>query len=467
MTRSQVRRRDARPDVRRAPRPTSTPTTSPIEQLDAAFEDRALVSGSIPPLGVDLDLIVRRPEREIAASVLTAIGFVRRGPAAVPTRRRTEQWVRFRGAEVDVVDLNPAERWELPRTELSALFSEGVPIEGLTHLGRPSPAHTLLLLARRSASEGTITPKHLTRASDSLRRDPFAWDGARARARDWHAQEALERLFRASTVGLDGARSSRLTAVLGRVASTGPRSLLGGAVSELRARRPRAPKVVAFSGLDGSGKSSQVQALEETLHRLGVAAVVEWKPLGHNASVRALRRTLKRLVAVARGLPVSDLEAVKAPGRSLIAGPDPLLLRRQNPLLTEAWATLVAIASAAHYRSVVLRSMGTGRVVIFDRYALDTVAQVRFFYGEHRDFRLQRALVKAICPRPALAILLEIQGEVALARKPEQYDLPQLETQARLLHEESIRMGVHAVDGSRPLPAICEDVARAVWRSLR
>jgi thymidylate kinase len=163
----------------------------------------------------------------------------------------------------------------------------------------------------------------------------------------------------------------------------------------------------------------------------------------------------------------SDLDALKVPGRSLVAGPQPVLLRRQNVLLTHVWATIVAVASATHYRYVTLRSLGTGRVILFDRYALDTVAQLRFFYGERRAFAVQRRLVRTICPKPMIAVLLEIPGAVALARKPEQYDLAQLEAQARLLHDESARLGAHAIAGTRPAEEICEEVARSVWSGLR
>ena len=445
----------------------SVPPASLLTRLDACIDRRVLVSGALPPAGRDLDLIARVREREIAGEVLAHMGFLRRGRAAVPARRLTEQWARFVGCDVEIVDLNPAERWGLTDTALARLFEDALPVRDLEHIARPSPAHSLLLLARRLAADGVLNSKRLARIPDLLRLDPDAWQRAAVLAGDWRADEALRRLRGGWTRDADQVSFPRARNIARNVASMSSRSLFTKVLAETNARRPRAPKIVAFSGLDGSGKSTQVLALRRTLESLRVEVGVEWKPLGHNASVRLLRKIVKRVVAKARGMQTSDLDALKVPGRSLVAGPEPALLRRQNVLLTHVWASLVAVASAAYYRYTALRSWGSGRVILFDRYALDTVAQLRFFYGEEHAFAVQRRLVRAICPKPMFAVLLEIPGAVALARKPEQYDLSQLEAQARLLHEESTRLGVHAIAGTRPTEEICEEVARNVWSGLR
>jgi thymidylate kinase len=445
----------------------SAPRSSFLAAIDASIDRRVLISGSVPPEGRDVDLILRVREREIAREALVRMGFVSRGRAAVPVRRLTEQWARFVGCDVEIVDLNPAERWGLTQPALNRLFEDAAPVDDLQHVARPSAPHSLLLLARRLASDGVLTSKRLARIPEALRRDPDAWARAAALAGEWGADETLSRLRDGWIRGAEQVTYPRAKNIASRIASMSARSLLANVRVEANVRRPRAPKVVAFSGLDGSGKSTQVLALKRTLEALGVEAVVEWKPLGHNTSIRLLRRVMKTAVAKARRIEPSELDAIKVPGRSLMAGPQPALLDHQNIVLTHVWATAVGVASAAHYRSVVLRSFGTGRVVIFDRYALDTVAQLRFFYGEQHGFAVQRFLVNTICPKPMLAVLLEVPGAVALARKPEQYDLAQLEAQARLLHEESARLGVHAITAAGSAQEISEEVARNLWDRLR
>jgi thymidylate kinase len=230
---------------------------------------------------------------------------------------------------------------------------------------------------------------------------------------------------------------------------------------------PRPPTVVGLSGLDGSGKSSQVRALTSMLEQLDVAVVAEWKPLGHNASVRAVRRVVKRGYARLRGLDDRQLDQMKRPGRSLIAGANPVLLGgRQNAAVTHIWSTMVCLASAGHYRMVTLRHAGSGRLIVFDRYALDTTAQLRFFYGSEHRFVVQRALIRSLCPTPLGAWLLDVPGEVALARKPEQYDLPQLKQQEDLLRQEAARLGVTRLDGTRPMPELTQHIATQIWARI-
>jgi thymidylate kinase len=226
--------------------------------------------------------------------------------------------------------------------------------------------------------------------------------------------------------------------------------------------------VVGFSGLDGSGKSSQVRALLSTLEQLDVAVVAHWKPLGHNASVRTIRRVIKRTYAAVRGWDAEQLDRSKQPGRSLVAGTNPALLGgRQNRLVTHVWATLVCLVSAGHYRMVALRHSGSGRLIVFDRFALDTTAQLRFFYGPEHEFGLQRALIRIVCPTPIAAWLLEVPGEVAFARKQEQYNLSQLEEQESLLREEAQRLGITRLDGTRPMAELSEYIATEVWQRMK
>ena len=115
---------------------------------------------------------------------------------------------------------------------------------------------------------------------------------------------------------------------------------------------------------------------------------------------------------------------------------------------------------------VLLRHWWRGDVVIFDRYALDSVAQLRYFYGAHHRFSFQRWLVRTVTPTPLRAYFLDVAPETALARKPEQYDLQQLAAQAALLREEYAGLSVRRLDGERPVEESCGQIARDVWLAL-
>jgi thymidylate kinase len=438
-----------------------------VTAIDGALDETVIVTGALPPQGRDLDLLVTDEQARRLPEILAAHGFLARGRKVAPRRLASQQLVRIEGSSALAVDLNPMRRWDLPETEEDALTAEAVPIEGFQHLARPSAHHVILILARRLAA-GTLSARRLEKLTAVLAQDPLAWQRAGERAQAWGVVAALPALRRLHEDGIWPTRADRAKALLEVTRAAGFTGAVAKAASRLSAATPVRPKVVGFSGLDGSGKSSQVRALLSTLEQLDVAVVVHWKPLGHNASIRTIRRVVKRAYAASRGWDAEQLDRSKQPGRSLVAGTNPALLGgRQNHLLTHVWATLVCLVSAGHYRMVALRHSGSGRLIVFDRFALDTTAQLRFFYGPEHAFRLQRALIRTVCPTPIGAWLLEVPGEVALARKQEQYNLAQLKEQENLLREEAQRLGVTCLDGTRPMAELSQYIATEVWERMK
>jgi thymidylate kinase len=441
-------------------------TGSVVAAVDEAAGEAVVVTGALPPQGHDLDLLVSEEQARRLAQVLAARGFLPRGRKVAPRRSASRQWVLIEGCSALAVDLNPVRRWGLPAGEQRALVADAVPIEGFRHLVRPSAHHMILIMARRLATGG-LPAGRLGKLAAAIGADPLAWERAEQRAGAWGAQAALLALRRMHEGGPPPTRSERARALAEVTRAAGVGGVAARAGGKLAAAMPQRARVVGLSGLDGSGKSSQVRALTSLLEQLDVAVVAEWKPLGHNASIRATRRVIKRAYARLRGLDSSQLDQMKRPGRSLIAGANPALLGgRQNPLLTHVWATVVCLASAGHYRMVALRHAGSGRLIIFDRFALDTTAQLRFFYGPDHGFAVQRALIRMLCPAPIAAWLLEVPGEVALARKPEQYDLSQLKQQESLLHQEAGRLGVTCLDGTRPMAELTQHIATQIWERM-
>jgi len=195
--------------------------------------------------------------------------------------------------------------------------------------------------------------------------------------------------------------------------------------------------VVAFSGLDGAGKSSQAERLASRLEAAGHSTAVHWMALGHNPLQRRLRSVVRAVAGGRhRGAAASGAAAAGTDGRP-----------QRHPLLAHAWVTLLAAIYGLHFRSVARRHRAD--VLIFDRYALDAIAQSRYFYAPQAEFRLARLVLRLLAPRPDRSYLLAVAPEVALARKQEQYDAGQLKLLAELLSDEASRMRVRVLDGQR------------------
>jgi thymidylate kinase len=439
--------------------------------IDARLEGRALMLGPLPPEGRDLDLVVRGPERDAAASALAAQGFLPRGPRMTPRRHWVEQWAHFRGGAAFSVDLNPAERWGLPDSELAALFAEARPLDGTAHIGRPAPHHVLLLAARRLARHGVIDAKRQARIERALVEDPDAWELAWERAPRWGLRPALSLLQATYETGAAVPRLARARALASLLRAGGGALWSEVLARRLRSKLPRRTRVVSLSGLDGAGKSSQTKALQETLEALGVDVVVDWMPLGHSPryrTIRLLRTSVNaalRLGRRVRGSKASLPRAEAAAANGKPTSPAKALRQRSNAV-THGWATVVALHQALQHRKTTLRHLGSGKVVIFDRYTLDAAAQLRYFYGSHHAFRFQKWLVQRVSPRARRSYFLEVRPETAFARKEHHYDFEGLREHAELYAEEAPSLPVVRLDGERPREELSERIAREVWEAV-
>lgn len=443
--------------------------------IDAALNDRVLVYGSLPPAGRDLDLLLREPQRAQAEAQLTQAGCARRGAT----------FARFANCTAEIVELCNAAQWDLCDPELEALFEQAQPLAELRWLVRPSPHHSLLILARRLVGEqGVLSDKLRARAAQAVEEDPAAWSMARSHAERWRAHvalEALEHVYLSRAplprALLDAARQEQRAAgrrprVLRQVARS-PRKLR-------RAARKRVGVVVSFSGLDGSGKSFQAAALCEVLQRLGHEAVVVRTRISWEEWLWEMVPRVKRLIEpVARLLLATqtllahgklgtgpDPDSTVAPARpSASRADDPVgRLRERSPLLTDIWILVITLANAWSQWRLMGKHLLRGSIVICDRYTLDSLVELRYRYGTSRPLRPLRATLARIYRDPRRAYFLDVSPQTAFQRKGE-WGIAWLSAHRALYLEECSQMGVKPLDGERPPDQICAEVAEQVWLS--
>lgn len=166
----------------------------------------------------------------------------------------------------------------------------------------------------------------------------------------------------------------------------------------------RRPLLISFSGLDGAGKSTQIDNLRSLLGSLRLRS--ELLAFWDNVVVGSRYREgfVHKVYNSERG----------------IGAPDKPVNRRDKNV--RAWYLSLArhglyLADALHLAWVVSRASRSGAdVVIMDRYIYDELANLpltnpftRWFVG----------LVRTIVPRPDIAYLLDADPVAARARKPE------------------------------------------------
>lgn len=409
--------------------------------IDAVATRPVLVEGSPPPDGRDLDLIAEPDDVAAIIGRLHDAGFVRWG----------HSWARFGEPGAYGVELSSTERWRTSEADASALFMGAEPVPGYRNLVTPSPATVLLLAARGNVTRrGALTAKARRRVDGALARQPDAWEMAGKLAGPLGLAGALDLLHRAHDADSPLRPAARVAGLAGVVLRDGP---VGAKARVLLGARPRRlrPAVVSFSGLDGSGKSTQVTRLKSDLGVLGVASTAHWAGFKGGSQLR-------------RRFPALD-----RPGPELAGERDRLVPSavRGSRVGTAAWVyAIVLVNSAALWRFVLVRPRGT-KLLVFDRFTPDTMVKLDLHFTRTRglDIRWQKRLFEALSPTPDVGFLVDVSSDVAYGRRQEQTP-EELANMAELYQEQVPRYGLHRLDGTRPADELAQEIASTIWRSL-
>jgi thymidylate kinase len=426
--------------------------TQVARAADDAADARVLVFGSPPPQGRDLDLLAREPQRAAIAARLGAAGL----------RNRGATWAAFRGCTAVAVELLSAAQWQLPPRELGSLFAEAEPLPGYRHLVLPAPHHRLLIAARRVERAGAYSDRVRARVVASLQSAPSAWEEAELRAPAWRAARALSSLRSMHVRGSRPGRTALARSLASRARAT-PTPRHHTAARAVR-RLSRGPAIVALSGLDGAGKSFQAAHLRATLDQLGCRAVVIWPPAA-NVLFQASPALKRRLFAVLRALGRSNTHRPAAASASPSQDSPLEPLPRQPAVVAHALALLVALVQTWALRRGARRVGRRADLLIYDRYALDSIVYLRHRWGDGRAFPLQSALIERLSRRPARAFLLDVPPEIAYARKQD-FPIDNLRERAELYEQLYPRLGCVRLDGKRSPEELCAEIAVSVWESL-
>lgn len=162
--------------------------------------------------------------------------------------------------------------------------------------------------------------------------------------------------------------------------------------------------LISFSGVDGSGKSTQIENLRSALHSAGLSTrlLTFWDNVV--VGVRYREGFVHKVYKSERG--------IGAPGKPV---------NRQDKNVRRWYLTIARHAlyllDAINLRRVVSREKRSGAdVIILDRYIYDELSNLNLANPLSRGFV---KLVHGFVPRPDVAYLLDADPVAAYARKPE------------------------------------------------
>ena len=190
--------------------------------------------------------------------------------------------------------------------------------------------------------------------------------------------------------------------------------------------------LIAFEGLDQSGKQTQAERVSE--------------------HVRARGRDCRLLSFPDYATPIGS-EISKALHGEREYGPDVM--------------QLMYVANRYEKRTEMERALGEGVVLVCDRYVASSIA-----YGEAQGLDAAWLLdIQRFLPRPDLTMLLDIAPETAVERKAagrDRYerDLALLSRVRHSYQRQATGDGWLMLDGERPRDAVSADVVSAVEKLL-
>jgi thymidylate kinase len=237
-------------------------------------------------------------------------------------------------------------------------------------------------------------------------------------------------------------------------------------------RRGRGQISVSFSGLDGAGKTHQIDALLRAVapgrsaesiwmpFRIWPATLLNRLPARYRSRLGPNRKTVEAAMSAK-----SDPAPAQAPRNR---APEPLVGKGAAVLKQFIWTgvgTFAAISAGLSLRRRSTRS--TADLVVFDRYRLDTVVKLQYWYADLPAGWLAW-IVHVLAPAPSVEVVLRVDPQVAYQRKQEQWTVDQLTRQAGL-YDRAVQnwRGVVVVDANDDPDKVVEVVESHVRAALR
>ena len=217
--------------------------------------------------------------------------------------------------------------------------------------------------------------------------------------------------------------------------------------------------IIALSGVDGSGKSTQIELLEQALSEAGHKTEVIWFRAGYSEIMTWLRAMVRHTKPDLLPRATGD----EARARKKVFA---------RPSVRAAWMAMAVSDVLLNLAGRIRADEARGRVVICDRYLFDSMLDLELRFDEFAKVRpWVEWLLRRLVPRPDVSILLVVPREVMhdrLEKKDEPFpDPPELRDTRYDRYQAWARSGeVVVVDGAKSIAEVHERVVGIVGHAM-
>ncbi len=218
--------------------------------------------------------------------------------------------------------------------------------------------------------------------------------------------------------------------------------------------------MIALSGVDCAGKSTQGGLLIRLLRSRGQTPIVLWTRPGYTPGLEALKRAVKTLTGRGKSRRgKKSEEPSRYPRRAANLG---------HPLKRRLWLTTALLELLWLYAVRIRIWKGRGRTVVCDRYLLDCLVDFRVnFPADRVEEHLLCRLLRRFHVRPDAAFCLLVPASLSMERSRDKgrfhWETPEILQERHRAYRTLCReLDVQVLEGNRPE----REVAASLQRGL-